>query len=278
MVESLAEGPACVMKLLVLTPTLGRSPYFPAMVQSLAGIQAGVRHVIVCPAGAISALSALAPLAKIVPQTGPGLYAALNEGLSAAGSDWDAFTWINDDDLLAPAGLNRLLAALECAPNLAAVYGKVDLIDRHGRRLAAIPVAHAGADLGPLLAAGLVPLAQPGTLLRRSAVAATGGFDSSFGAAGDIDYFQRMLATNRRFDFVNAVAAGFRVHGGQISKNKAVVAGESARVFRAAREHPGWAAAARAARRRFKWDNLGAYLGRLLRHGPVTMEELYARS
>ena len=87
----------------------------------------------------------------------------------------------------------------------------------------ALPVARRGQDLPALLARGIMPLAQPGTVIRRSLVERLGGFDETFRSAGDLDFFVRALAAGARFEFVDARVADFRLHAGQLSKNRAEV-------------------------------------------------------
>jgi hypothetical protein len=264
------------MKLRIVTPTLGQSPWLAESLATTATPNSQSERVVVVPAAQRGQLTTACASAQILPQSGAGLYAALNTGFRASG-DWAAGTWINDDDRLLPAGLSAALALLERRPELAAVFGRVLLIDGGGRRIAEIPVAHSGSDLGPLLAAGLVPLAQPGTVFRREVFEQLGGFDESLQAAGDMEFFRRALAAGFRFDFVDAQVAEFRVHGGQISQQVKTRHRETAALTTAARAVPDWAHRARAARWRFRWSNLSVYADRIRRHGLVSMERLSAR-
>ena len=179
-------------------------------------------------------------------------------------------TWINDDDLLVAPGLAAALAGLAADAALGAVYGRVELIDADTRRLGELPVAHRAADLLPLIAAGLMPLAQPGTVFRRSALAPLGQFDPSFRLAGDLDLFVRALRAGVGFGFVDAVVARFRLHGGQLSKDEVAAALEHARIVETLPRGPAFAP-----RLRFRWANLPVYLERVRRHGFVRMQSLY---
>ncbi len=254
----------------IVIPTLGHSPWLDEAVRNL---HADV--VVVAPQGQCSALAARLPMAQCIPESAGGLYSALNTGFRAPGA-WSLGTWINDDDRLVADGFRKALAVLESRPELAAVYGRVRLIDAEGRYLAEIPVARAGDDLGPLLAAGVIPLAQPGTVFRRDLFVQLGGLDESLRLAGDMEFFQRAWAAGLRFGYVDAVVADFRVHGGQLSKQAVVRKQETEAVFAAARRTAGWRRSARAARWRFRWRNLGVYAERVCRHGWVSMERLHA--
>ncbi|MFT3830059.1 MAG: glycosyltransferase [Opitutaceae bacterium] len=257
----------------VVVPTLGRSPWLTETVASLGTVPGEVFFV--TPTDAVAMAGPVPPKVVRVTDLGSGLYPALNAGFRAAGN-WGIGTWINDDDRLVPGGFGQALALLESRPDLAAVFGRVALIDQAGRFLAAIPVARSGDDLGPLLAAGVIPLAQPGTLFRREVFDQLGGLDETLRLAGDMDFFGRALAAGFRFGFADAIVAEFRVHRGQLSQQAAVRVRETEALFAAARATGVWRRGARAARWRFRWRNLGVYVGRIRRHGWVSMESLQA--
>lgn len=257
------------MSIRVITATRGESPHLPATVASVAALATAGQHVLVCPARMSDEMSRRFPACTVVAEPGGGLYAALNTGLEAPGAE-EFFTWINDDDLLVPAGMAQALALFRVDASLGATYGRVSLIGESNRRLGELPTTHCPADLLALMAAGLVPLAQPGTIFRRSAVQGVGPFDPSFQLAGDLDYFVRALRSGVRFAFVNAEVARFRLHGGQLSKNEAAAASEHARVVAALPQLPSWGA-----RVRFRRDNLSVYLERIRRHGFIRMKSLY---
>ncbi len=265
------------MKLRIVTPTLGQSRWLPETRTSVEELGQPVEHLLVAPAARCPALTRAGIGQTVLPQAGDGLYAALNTGFRADG-DWTWGTWINDDDRLVADGVDAAVALLDTRPELAAVYGRVRLIDAAGRELAEIPVAREGDDLGPLLAAGLVPLAQPGTVFRRKVFAQLGGFDEALRAAGDLDFFRRALVAGFRFGFIDERVAEFRVHGGQISQQAETRHRETAALVAAARARPDWAQRARGARWRFRWGNLGVYAARVRRQGLVSMERLSART
>lgn len=257
------------MLLRIAMPTLGRSPWWSDAVDSAIAIRESER-VVVCPD--VSKLSAGA--GRVERDCGMGLYAAVNTGLRAAG-EWSLGTYLNDDDRLVAAGVERARDVLESNREIGAVFGRVRMIDGDGARVTEIPVARRGADLGSLLAAGIVPLAQPGTIFRREMFEALGGFNESWRAAGDMEFFLRAWRGGWRFEFVDACVAEFRVHDGQISRQVAVVAAEQDRLVALARENQLWIRGARGAKWRFRLSNVAGYVARVRRHGLVSMESLY---
>ncbi len=224
------------MKLLVLTPTLGTSPYLGETLRSVAGLGAQARHVLLCPPSVADELRRLAPSAEIVADAEAGVYAALNRGLQVGG-EWDAFTWINDDDVLLPAGV-RAAAGLLAATAGDAVYGQVDYFSGNGADLGPLPVESKPERLGALFAAGVPALTQHGTLVRRAAAEKLGWFDERYRLAADFDYWARGLAAGWKFRPVPQAVARYRLRPGQLSGDAAAVAAEirasAARHFRAA--------------------------------------------
>lgn len=256
------------MNLAVVTATRTAPPSLDETVRSVAASLPGARHVVVGPAALAASLAGRFPHVVFVAESGRGLYAALNDGLAALG-DAEAFTWLNDDDVLSPEGTAAALRALATS-SAGIVYGRVGLADAAGRRLGEIPVARRPADLPALLASGIMPLAQPGTWVRREVLAAVPRFDESYRLAGDLDFYVRALRAGIAFGFVNAEVARFRLHAGQLSKDEAAAAREHNRAIAGLPAVP-----SAGARWRFRFDNLSVYLERVRRHGFVSMRTLY---
>ena len=262
------------MKLRIVTATRGESPFWPQAAASVAQSVPAAEHVVVCRESRLPEVIKERPVICGVAEKTSGLYAALNQGLRDPAGDWDAFTWLNDDDLLLAPGFASLVAELERQPAIDILYGGVDLINGRGEPIGALPVARRGGDLAALLRRGIVPLAQPGTVIRRSCFERLGGFDESYWLAGDLDFFVRALAAGARFGFVPAQVAAFRLSAGQLSKQRAGMETETARALQPlgnGRRKPG-------ALLRFRLGNLGVYLDRLRRHGWVSMRDLYDRT
>ncbi len=268
------------MRLLVVTPTLGESPWLAETVVSVATHAPGAAHMLVAPAGAVAALAAKFPRTTIVAEPGGGMYAAINAGLAAL-PDWDAFTYLNDDDVLLrdfSAIARAVSSAAERSRPLIA-YGGVRLIDARGRRLGAIPISPAPELNRALYAQRLEPVYQHGTVATRAAFDAIGGFDAAFRFCGDSEFLARACVRGVSFSCATRrEVAAFRLRAGQATKNRAAMIAERARVD----DKLGLLAALpaadlRRARRRFRWANVAIYAERLARHGFVTFDELLER-
>ncbi len=264
------------MKVLVVTPTLGESPWLAETVASVAA--RAHEHVLVAPAAGVAALAARFAGVTVVTEPGGGMYAAINAGLAAA-RDWDAFTYINDDDLLLP-GFSAGAAALAARPGEPLfAYGRVGLIDDAGRRLGAIPVSPWPGLNRALYAQRIEPVYQHGTLVSRAAWQQHGGFDPAYRFCGDSEYLARLAVRGVPAVRVGGEVAAFRLRRGQLTKNRPAMLAERARVDAqldlrvarlTARHH--WA------RLVFRVANLPVYAGRISRHGFVSFNQLIERA
>jgi hypothetical protein len=129
-----------------------------------------------------------------------------------------------------------------------------------------------------LYAQRLEPVFQHGTLVSRAAWERHGGFDPAFRFCGDSEFLARLCVRGVSAVYLAAEVAAFRLHGGQLTKNRPAMVEERARVDKqlgllaerlTARHH--WA------RLVFRAANLPVYAGRIARHGFVSFDELLER-
>jgi GT2 family glycosyltransferase len=264
------------MSLLVVTPTLGHSPWLEETVASVSNHAPDAVHVLVCPEREVAPLRARFPRLVITAEPSPsrGMYAAINAGVVQP--NWDFFTYLNDDDRWEPGIQAATSVAAAPDTTTGVLYGRVRLIRENGAPAGELPVARQPADLRSLLARGIIPFAQPGMLVRRSLLEKLGGFDAGFRSAGDLDLCVRALQAGTRFAFVPRVVAAFRLRTGQLSKDASVVATETARALAPLRRAP--ISGDRTALLRFRAGNLAVYLDRFRRHGWARMSAVYRKA
>lgn len=267
------------MKLLVITPTLGLSPWMAETVASVAAHGGGARHVLVAPAAVADSLAARFPSVQMETDPGGGMYAAINAGLAAAGH-WEAFSYLNDDDVLLPDFAANVRAVEAMGVRAAGIgYGGVRLISGDGRRMGAIPISPAPALNRLLYAQRLEPVYQHGTVVTRAVIDRIGAFDAGLRFCGDSEFLAR--ACVRGVPFVRATGretAAFRLRAGQLTKNRAAMLAERNRVDeKLGLLAPKPAGALRWARWRFRIANLSVYTERIRRHGFVTFDTLLER-
>lgn len=270
---------APAMKLLVVTPTRGESPWLAETVASVASFAGRCEHVLVAPLSTTEALAAQFPKVRVVAEMGGGMYAAINAGIEAA-KDWDAFTYINDDDVLLPDFQKVMAVAGQFGKSHSiVVYGGVRLIDKTGRRLGSIPISPAGSLNRALYAQRLEPVYQHGTVVSRAAIDAIGGFDPTLRFCGDSEFLARACVSGVPFVRVTTrEVAAFRLRPGQLTKNRAAMMAERARVDeKLGLLDPPPGPSTRRARWHFRFANLPIYAERIARHGFVSFDEVLER-
>lgn len=257
---------------LVITATRGESPWLAQTVASVGGLGLEALHVLVCPESVVNRLSEQFPMVTVLSERCAGLYGALNSAKNLA-KDFEWVTWINDDDKL---HFSTVLAAVKILiekRTAQIVYGRVEMINAEGRRMCEVPVARRPSDLKALMARGVMPLAQPGTVVRRSCLDQVGWFDESFRLAGDLDFFARAILAEQEFVFFDRVLAAFRLRSGQLSKEEDMAASEWRRAIGGIGRH--FRGPTLPSRLRFIWDNHPTYRERLFTFGFQRMRSVY---
>lgn len=265
------------MSVLVITPTLGRSPWLAETVADVAALRASVplRHVLVAPADLVGELQRRWPEVGVRAESaGGGVYGAINE--AATDGDWRWMTWINDDDRLR-AGCAELWRCAEQFPERADVwYGDVDYLDEAGATLAKLPIARRGSQVPALLASGVAPFTQQGTLLARDSWLRLGGLAPAWRIAGDFDLWVRAAAAGMRFEYVPRTVGAFRIRAGQLSGDVARAQIEIREIL-ARRELTVGGAKRWISLARFRMANLPRILRRMLRTGRARSVAAFAR-
>ncbi len=210
--------------ILVVTPTLGLSPFLDRTIASIESQPLHVRHVISTPARKVAELAARYPHALVVADAGRegGIYGAINAAIAAATFRWQWFTYINDDDTLLPGFGRAVLHHLRTPDPAPVLYGDVELIDEQGKRINRITTAENPAWIPSLLHQGISPLMQQGMLFHRNVVQRLGSFDLRYRLCADLDFWLRAYATGYRFGYAGDRVAQFRLREGQLSGDTSV--------------------------------------------------------
>jgi len=255
-------------RLLVITPTLGDSPWLAETIASVAS-HAGPRvlHVLVCPAGRVEGLARSHPGVRVVADSGRrGVYPAINDGWRAlADKEWDWFTWLNDDDFLLPGFRSALsLASMPSMGRCPWIYGGIRLLGDDGRSLGSLAVCRREEDIGPLVDQGISPLNQQGMLIPREWLLELGGLREDLLICADFDLWLRALQAGARFCHAGAELAAFRLRPGQISGDEKRHRSEFLSVATRLRPRRSSLARRTLALLRFRLGNTPLYLRRLL--------------
>jgi GT2 family glycosyltransferase len=132
-----------------------------------------------------------------------GRSAAANAGLEAAQGNLLGF--LDDDDLLRPEHVARLVAALNTHPTAVAAYSRVHALDFNGNLLREFATPF---DAVSLHLANFVPIHA--VLFRRQAYATGARFDEALDLCEDWDFWIQ-IAQQGDFIFVDAMTAVYRI-------------------------------------------------------------------
>ncbi len=261
-----SSSPSVKRPLLILTPTLGTSPYLDETIHSIDELPWPIQHVLVCPADKIAELSQRFPTKRVVEDGGRegGLYGALNAGLAAANDlSWDWYTYLNDDDLLT-AKFAEMLARHDARNDLASVaYGDVRTIDAGGASLGRMTVESHPGYFPALLQGGISPVGQQGMVFGAPVVRHLRGYDLRYSVCADLDYWARAFTQGFTFRYHQMEVGRFRVRPGQISGAVSLLSQQMEEITRRHFATPVSSSAKRFARWRYRCRNLPRYLERL---------------
>ncbi|MBW1787502.1 MAG: glycosyltransferase, partial [Deltaproteobacteria bacterium] len=129
-----------------------------------------------------------------------------NEGIARGNAPY--VCWLNADDVFLPGGLAALVSALEASVKTPAVYGRCWTVNESGKRL----FPYLTMPFWPGLFASFCFVAQPATLVRRSAWESVRGLDERLHMAMDYDLWWRLYRTGGRLMYLRRFVAATRMH------------------------------------------------------------------
>lgn len=115
---------------------------------------------------------------------------AINKGLRQATGD--ILGWLNSDDVLVPDAVSRVVAYLECAPDVEMVYGRADWIDEHSQPLRRARTGRHHPEFGLDTVIDECVVTQPGAFWRRRIMDQIGLLDENLHYVMDYEYWVRM--------------------------------------------------------------------------------------
>ena len=142
-----------------------------------------------------------------------GQSAAINEGIAKGKANF--VCWLNSDDWLLPGSLANLLAAMNNHPSTPVVYGKAWNFQEKKQTTNPIWVESFSARR---LALRCI-IAQPATLIRRSAWESVGGLDETLHMAMDYDLWWRLFKAFGPLQLLDEFVAVNREHPHTKTKN-----------------------------------------------------------
>ncbi len=167
-------------------------------------------------------------------RSGPdgGQAAAINEAVAMGTAPY--VCWLNSDDAFLPNALNKLLAALQNTPNALAVYGQAWNTDKN-----LIPTKRFWTEaFSPERMALRNIIAQPATLIRRTAWEALSGVRTHFHLSMDYDLWWRLYKNFGPLTYLQEDIALNRVY--PATKTNSCRKQNYCEAIAVVREHYGW--------------------------------------
>lgn len=131
---------------------------------------------------------------------------AVNAGMRRGSAPY--VCWLNADDFFYPGALKAMLAVLEANPAAPAVYGRAWAVSESGGKLVPYPTM----AFSPWWLAQYCFIAQPATLMRRTAWETIGGVDENLHMAMDYDLWWRLYKHGGKLAYVRRFIAATRMH------------------------------------------------------------------
>ena len=143
-----------------------------------------------------------------IPDRGNGLAAAINDGVNSLPKNIQYISWISDDDVVIPKGIQEGIAELKKNPKVVLVYGKCRYIDTQDQT---VWMNRSGQWASSIIGFGPCLIPQPGSIFRKDSFLQIGGLSENLGWAFDLDLYIR-LKTVGKLRFINTEIGMFRWH------------------------------------------------------------------
>lgn len=199
----------------IITPSFNYGHYIGDCLESVAK-QRGVtfEHLIFDAGSTDDTMEVISgfPDVQVVQEKDNGMSDAINKGFAAARGKW--VMWLNADDLLKPGALKAILTFAKDT-DYDVVYAGWDFVDeerKFKRRMTVFPFrrkAHCYL---------VCYIASTSAFYRRETVINEGHFlNEDFRYVMDGEFYNRLASKGKKFGYLHAVIADFRLHGGNLS-------------------------------------------------------------
>jgi O-antigen biosynthesis protein len=159
-----------------------------------------------------------------------GISAASNRALAGCRGEFVAF--LDHDDALTPDALSEVARAIAADPSVDAIYSDSDKLGARGERVDPF----LKPDWSPVYALGAMYIGHL-LVVRRSVVAQSGGFDSSFDTIQDFELFLRVSERTARIRHLPRILYHWRAIPGSIAAGTEHKSGVPALQARAVSDH-----------------------------------------
>jgi len=202
----------------IVTPSYNYGHYIGEMLQSVA-VQEDVsfEHLVMDAGSKDDTAEVVAGFshASFFQEPDKGMSDGINKGFRRAKGK--RVMWLNADDRLKPGALRAVKEFWERHPEADVVYGCWDFVDAKGdylRRMSLLPF-----DRRILIQQGCYIGSTACFFNRETTIAEGHLLDVDFGYCMDGEYYARLATLGKRFEYLPAVLADFRLHGESISQS-----------------------------------------------------------
>lgn len=153
------------------------------------------------------------PAVKFTQEPDEGMSDAINKGFAAAKGRW--VMWLNADDRLKPGALKAVLDFVKHQDEADVIYGGWDFIDKKGEHIRSMTLFPFDK---PMLSYLGCYIGSTSAFYRNSTVIGEGHWlNKSYGYIMDGEFYNRLAALGKRFVYMHALLADFRMHGMNLS-------------------------------------------------------------
>lgn len=220
----------------VVIPCFNQGHFLEEALASVRGQSRPAAEVIVVDDGSTDATAAVAsrfPGVHCVRQPNRGLSSARNRGLAASTGDFVVF--LDADDRLRPGALATGVEQLQANADCALVFGRCQRVDERGRPLPTVPPPPLSGDAYRALLQRNYIWTPAAAMFRRALCGPLLHFRSGVDAAADYEVYLR-IARRLPIRGHEHVVVDYRVHGGSMSRNAALMLTSTLAVLKAQRE------------------------------------------
>ena len=201
----------------IVTPSLNYGHYIGECLESVANQEDVSFEHLIFDAGSEDqtrkVVSAF-PHASFFQEPDKGMSDAINKGFLKAKGKW--VMWLNADDRLKPLALKTVKDFAEQHPTADVIFGCWNFMAADGifiRRMTVFPFHHG------MIANHACYIASTATFFRKETTIEEGFLlNIRFHSVMDGEYFCRLSAAGKRFDYLPRILADFRLHDGSISQ------------------------------------------------------------
>jgi glycosyltransferase involved in cell wall biosynthesis len=205
------------MDFTIVTPSFNYGRFIRECLQSVAYQEGVTFEHLVMDAGSTddtAEVMARFPHASFFQEPDKGMTDGINKGFRRAQGKW--VMWLNADDIMQPGALRAVKEFAEKKPEADVIYGCWNFVDAEGkflRRMTVFPF-----NRGMIANHGCY-IASTSTYYRRSTTIEQGHLlNINFKTVMDGEYFCRLSAAGKRFEYLPKALADFRLHDASISQ------------------------------------------------------------